>query len=313
MTLLSSWTSEDKERLRALVSHHLSIGGSVMDACQQFQFETDGKYKASSARLRWFLQLRWTRTHPAREKQVQRKVEQVNSTIPEEDSVSAAPNTYVPQEETVMDRQLVQGEDELSVRLLNAVSHVLGDRRQLKDDIQEHKKTIELSQRKVKDLEEGREELELKLLEKDAEMDRQERLLVDTQYKFYQIQEDYNHLQETRQNEYDRLQEQIAELQSKYEAQATDYANLRRESSSQIERLETTVRNLEARNTQLAAEAESVRKENVALTRRITEFAQQIASALGQIPVDPPAVTPVPIRPTVAKVEGKDKTGRVQA
>lgn len=312
VALLSAWTPEDKIRLRGLVLHHLGTGGTVMDACQQFQFETSGRHKANSARLRWLLQLRWT--HAGKGNQVQTKEPSGETyTPPVEDKVSVVNQTYAPQEESFMDTQRIYGEDEASVRLLNAVTHILEDRRQLKDDVQESRKLADLSQRKVKESEEDRKALELKLVEKDNEIEKQERLLVDTQYKLHQVQEDYNQLSEARNSEYNRLQDQISELQSKYETLGQDYANLRRENTLQIEKLEAALRGAEAKNAQLVAEAEGVRKENVALTRRITDFAQQIASALGQVPTDPPAVTPVPIRAAVTKMTDNEKSSRAQA
>jgi archaellum component FlaC len=306
MALLSTWTVEDKERLKGLILHHLSIGGSVLEACQQFEFETNGRHKAKSSRMRWLAYVRWTCKEDYRK--ALKRAGDTHSAPAEHDT--AVHQTHVSQEVNRMDAKLIHSEDESSTRLLNAVSHILEDRRQLKDDVQEHKKLVELAQRKVKELEGERKQVEHKLLEKDSELQKQERLLVDTQYKFQQVQDDYHQLMATRNSEYERLQQQIGELQANYEAVSGDYASFRRDSSAQVERLEGLLRNAEMRNAQLAAEAEGVRKENTNLTRRITEFAQQISNVLGQSPTEPPSIAPVPIRPTLANAAEADERAK---
>jgi myosin heavy subunit len=303
MALLSTWTVEDKERLKGLILHHLGIGGSALEACQQFEFETNGRHKAKSSRVRWLVYLRWTCKEDYRK--ALRRAGDTHS-APVEDNTATVHQKHVSQEVNRMDTKLIHSEDESSTRLLNAVSHILEDRRQLKDDVQEHKKLVELAQRKVKELEGERKQVEHKLLEKDSELQKQERLLVDTQYKFQQVQDDYHQLMATRNSEYERLQQQIGELQANYGTLSGDYERFRRDNSAQVERLEGLLRNAEMRNAQLTAEAEGVRKENTNLTRRITEFAQQISNVLGQSPSEPPSIAPVPIRPTLANVADKD-------
>jgi DNA repair exonuclease SbcCD ATPase subunit len=194
-------------------------------------------------------------------------------------------------------RKPLQAEDEVASRLLQAVSNVLEDRSLLHQDLQEFKKGLELTQRKAKEIEDENKLLELRIAEKDSELERRELRMVDLRYKLDQLQENYQHLSAAKDNEYQRMQDIVTEMQTKYDALSRDYGALRRESSSQIERLESMLRHVELRNGQLAAEAEQVRKENASLTRQITEFAQKISGVLGQVvPTDMPRIMPVPNR-----------------
>ncbi len=191
----------------------------------------------------------------------------------------------------------LQAEDEVASTLLQAVSDVLEDRSLLRQDLQEFKKGLELTQRKAKEIEDEKKLLELRIVEKDSELERRELRMVDLRYKLDQLQENYQHLVAARDNEYQRMQDIVGEMQTKYDALSRDYGTLRRESTSQIERLESMLRHVELRNGQLAAEAEQVRKENASLTRQITEFAQKISGVLGQVvPTDMPRIMPVPNR-----------------
>nr|NNM89742.1 hypothetical protein [Bacilli bacterium] len=220
----------------------------------------------------------------------------------EPDKVAPALNGRQPlpfkQEVQAMEtRKPLQADDEVASKLLQAVSDVLEDRSLLRQDLQEFKKGLELTQRKAKEIEDEKKLLELRIAEKDSELERRELRMVDLRYKLDQLQENYQHLVAAKDNEYQRMQDIVSEMQTKYDSLSRDYGTLRRDSTSQIERLESMLRHVELRNGQLAAEAEQVRKENASLTRQITEFAQKISGVLGQTaPTDMPRIMPVPNR-----------------
>lgn len=271
-------------------------------ASQQPKSETNGKPQTTGSYFRWLFFSRWSRDnkpHPETETSDNQHLADSEGGGPDEIS-----DSHYSQEVVRMSMSTNHIEDEASVNLMNAVTSVIEDRRLLKVDLQDHKKMMELADRKMHEIEEARRVADEKVRRKDEELERQERRLVDHQYKFDQLQEDYQQLVATRNSEYDRLQSQIREIQNKYETLSGDYSKLRRDTSGQVERLEALLRVAEMRNSQLSAESEEIRKDNANLTRRITEFARQISGMLGQAP--DLNVTPVPIRPTLASNAHED-------
>lgn len=292
------WSSSDTERLKGLILRQVAAGASVRDACQQFEFETKGRHSARSSYVRWLVLVEWTCRA-----EYKKALEQAASgaSIVVLDEIETTGRAEAKSEEVVrVSNQMMHGEDEMANRLMNAVSQMIDDRRNLKGEVQEHKKLIELSERKIRETEEESKLISYKLQQKELEQERLERTLLDNQYKYDQLQDDYEQLMATRTSEYERLQQQIRELQDRHDSLSTDYARLRRETSSEAERLEIALRNAEIKNAQLVTESEEVRKENANLTQRITEFARQISNMLGQNVVEGPSVAPVPIRPVLA-------------
>jgi len=271
---------------------------------QQLDSKSNRKRPTTRSYFRWLFSSRWIRKdNPQRELDAADTDAIADETVANPGQVS---EPYYSEEVVRMSMSANHIEDETSTKLLNAVTRVIEDRRLLKVDLQEHKKTIELADRKIHEVETARNTAADKLLQREAELERQERRLVDNQYKFEQLQEDYQQLVATRNSEYERLQTQIREMQSKYETLSGDYSKLRRETTGQVERLEALLRVAEMHNAQLSAESEEVRKDNANLTRRITEFARQI-SGLGQAPSE---LTPVPIRPALAPSSREDERAK---
>lgn len=190
-------------------------------------------------------------------------------------------------------------EDEVAHRLLQAVSGIVDDRKKMKESVSEFKKQVEMLQRQLRDSDDERKMLEFKLEKKNTEVDQQQRLMLDHQYKYEQLQEEFEQMQTNHQTEHNHSQNRINELSSQYEELSVDYSRVRKESSKEIERLEMQLRNAELKNTQLNAKYEEVRKDNANLTRRVTDFAHQISSFMDPTALTQPSLAPVPIRSVV--------------
>lgn len=349
----------DKERLRQLITNHVASGGTVREACERFEFETNGLHKASTSMWKWYLFLRFTSGQSRND--TFRDQSFIQGALPTEGSVSqvsgngdpaagtttpgavwqnpatAAPSRYgagagagapahvreqlyrdEPQEALNMPQDLsfitASGitEDEVAHRLLQAVSGIVDDRRQMKDAVQEFKKQIEMLERQLRDSDDERKMLEFKLEKKNTDVDRHERAMLDNQYKYEKLQEEFEQMQTNHQAEHNRLQDKINDLTSRYEELSSDYSRVRRESAKEIERLEMQLRNAELRNTQLTAKYEEIRKDNANLTRRVTDFAHQISTFMDPNAFAQPSLAAVPIRP-VADNHKQDSEDRAKA
>jgi chromosome segregation ATPase len=282
------WTPEKIERLKKLVLKHVANGGSVQDACQQFAYETNGAHKAKAVHLKWLMSVR----HQCRD-EWKRAVE-----LGLKAKVLKIDNFENQSEEINM--QTIH-EDELVKKLYQAVEQLVEDRRQTVVSMQEYQKQAEYYEKRILDLEEEKRMAELRFEKKEREIERLNRELIEKQSKYDQLMEDYQQMRANDAKEYERLQYQLKELQSKYETLMSDYNRYRSQSAIELERLENSLRDEQIKNAQLQIQYEQIRKENSNLTKRITDFAQQISAALS---VDQPTqtpVTPVPIRPVVSK------------
>lgn len=313
----TSTALSDRERLRQLVVNHVAKGGTVREACERFEFETSGAHKAGTSMLKWYLYLRYSARNDKAVPEGSYSAESLAEQSPEETGVISA-QPVVTEGELKMSQSSgfttssTGTEDEISTRLLQSVSAMVDDRKKMKELLQEYKKQIEMTERKLRDSEDERRSLEIKLDRKDSDMDRQQRLMLDHQYKYEQLQEEFEQMQTNHQTEHNRLQEKVNELTSQYEELTVDYTKLRKESSKEIERLEMQLRNAELKNTQLAAKYEEIRKDNANLTRRVTDFAHQIAGFMDPSVLTQPSLQAVPIR-SVVDNNNQESEGRVKA
>ncbi|WP_029422945.1 hypothetical protein [Alicyclobacillus macrosporangiidus] len=324
---MSAWTPEKTERLKMLVLRHLARGGTVMDACQQFEFETNGEHKAWAAHVRWLLFIRASCGEEYRQARVAGRLGQrgVTPSVPMDEAGDRADTPHgnteaeqvAPQEddgqgglESAM-LQSIHLQDELASKLFYSVTEILEDRRQLKELILEYGKRLELAERKIAELQEDNRVAQHKLEKKDQEIEQKERLLLEGQLKYQQLYEDFQQFRGEQAEEYQRLQQQIGELQARYEALNGEYGRFRAHSTREIERLQSQLRESEVRNTQLQAQYDAVRNENANLARRVADFARQISSMLGSDTSLEHLQAAVPIRPMLVKPE--EEVGRAKA
>lgn len=297
----SLWTPENTERLKRLVLGNISAQKSVLEACRQFEFETKGQHKTYQNFLRW-----WFVVRPSSRDDYKAALRARRYPISTVDESSQQPaieqHTYAEDEfqevSTMAQQPNLNVDDEISGRLYNVLAEMLESRRQLKQSNQEFRKNLDLAERKITEISSDNKLLELELEKKDNDLEKQQRMNVENQYKYDELQEAYEQAQLRHENEYSRFQQELKELQQNYERLTREYNNYRKESTKEIETLQSSLRNAEMRNAHLTAQYEEVRKENVALSRRITDFAHQISSFVGVNAM--PSVQPVPIRPAIS-------------
>jgi hypothetical protein len=305
----------DSERLRQLVQSHIANGGTVKEACERFAFETQGAHSARASMLRWYLFLRYSKGGTEKRATMSAEALAAPSAQSYPELSVASGKIEITEEGAKMPQSSIYNvpsamtEDETTVRLLQAVSAMVDDRRQMKELLQEYKKQIEVTQRQLRDSDDERKMLEFKLEKKDSEIDRQQRMMLDHQYKYEHLQEEFEQMQVNHQTEHNRLQEKVNELTGHYEELTVDYTRLRKESSKEIERLEMQLRGAELKNAQLSAKYEEIRKDNANLTRRVTDFAHQIAGFMDPTVFAQPQLAAVPIRTVLdnAKSEPEDR------
>lgn len=290
------WTNEKSDRLKSLVLKHVLNGGTVLDACEQFEIETNGVFKTRLSQLRWVVFLR----HACK------------------DDYRKAVEAGREAKQIKLEQRAIQGEDEhmtqfemdddISNRLMASVVDIVENRRQVSNLLQEQKDKLKLAEHQVADLQEQNEMIQVRMDKKEKDMEQQQRMLGDKQAKYDQLLEEFQQNRTSHSAEYDRIQKQGQEIQTKYEHLNADYSRYRSNSAREVEKLETELRDEQIRNNQLTAQYEALRMENINLMKRVTDFASQVTSITSllpkEVPSQQPTLTAVPIRTSVSKDTG---------
>lgn len=296
-SMKATWTTDRSDRLKGLILKHVANGGTVLDACEQFEMETDGVFKTRLNQLRWVLFLRHTckdeykQAVEAGREAKQMKLEQRTANQGEDESAMAQ----------------FELDDDIANRLMASVVDVVENRRQLAQGLQEQKDKLKLADRQIADLQEQTEMLQVRMDKKEQDLEQQHRMLLDKQAKYDRLLEDFQQMRNSSASEHERLQKQIQDIQNKYEHLNGDYARYRANSAREVERLETELRDEQIKNTQLIAQYEALRLENVNLMKRVTDFASQMTSLTSLLPKEvptQPTLQAVPIRTSIVKDAG---------
>lgn len=291
----ATWTTEKSDRLKNLVLKHVSNSGTVLDACEQFEIETNGVFKTRLNQLRWVIFLR----HACKE-EYRRAME-----MGREAKLAKMEQRAIQGEDA--DVAQFEMDDEISNRLMASVVDIVENRRQLSGLLQEQKEKLQLFERQISDFSEQNEMIRVRMEKKEKDIEQQQRMLVDKQAKYDQLLEDFQQTRTSHSTEYERLQKQVQEMHSKYENLNSDYSRYRTNSAREVEKLETTLRDEQIKNTQLIGLYEALRTENVNLMKRVTDFASQVTSMTSPLPKEvsaQPTLTAVPIRTSVSKDTG---------
>lgn len=291
----ATWTTDKSDRLKSLILKHVASGGTVLDACEQFELETNGLFKTRLNQLRWVVFLR----HSCKDEYRQ--------------AVEAGRIA----KQTKLEQRAIQGEDEqltqfemdddISNRLMASVVDIVENRRQLADSLQEQKDKLKLAEHQILDLQEQNEMMQVRMEKKETDIEQQQRMLAEKQGKYDQLLEDFQHTRTSQSTEYERVQKQVQEIQTKYEHLNADYSRYRANSTREVEKLETQLRDEQIKTTQLIAQYEALRMENASLMKRVTDFASQITSITSLLPKElptQPTLAAVPIRTSVSKDTG---------
>jgi chromosome segregation ATPase len=291
----ATWTIDKSDRLKSLILKHVATGGTVLNACEQFELETNGLFKTRLNQLRWVVFLRHTCKDEYRQATEAGRVAR---------QVKLEQRAIQGEEEHMTQFEM---DDDISNRLMASVVDIVENRRQLADSLQEQKDKLKLAEHQILDLQEQNEMMQVRMEKKEKDTEQQQRMLVEKQSKYDQLLEDFQQTRSSQSTEYERVQKQVQELQTKYEHLNADYSRYRSNSTREVEKLETQLRDEQIKNTQLVAQYEGLRMENVNLMKRITDFASQITSMTSLLPKETqsqPTLTAVPIRTSVSKDTG---------
>jgi DNA repair exonuclease SbcCD ATPase subunit len=285
------WTPDDSERLKRLVLKHVSNGGTVVDACEQFELETNGVYSKRMNQMRWFLTLRSaSRPEYRRAQEIGRKAKMIK-----------LKQQYEHVEEEFSTQQPTMVDDELSTRLISSVLEMVEDRRQLAVSLEDHKGRLESVERNVDEFEEERKLTQLRFEKKERELDKLQKHSREQQFKYDQLAEDYQQMRINDAKEFETVQMQLKEMHAKFENLTADYSRFRANAAKESERLEAAVRDEQVRYSQLLTKYNKAAEDNANLMKRITDFAQQMTAFMPQEVAPSGTLSTIPMRPVASK------------
>ncbi|MDB5084563.1 MAG: hypothetical protein JWN30_1449 [Bacilli bacterium] len=267
----TKWTLEKTERFKRLVLRHVSNGGSVTDACEQFEYETQGLHKKYANRLKWIFLFRFQcKQEYYRARAIGSKVKMLQLDGQEEmavDKVNANNNTNI-------------SEDDLSFKVVSAIQELLEDRQHVMNLSQNYREQFELAEKVIEELQEERKLSELRVGKKEKEIEKLQQLARDKQFKIDQLGTDYDKLRASTVKESDKLHLQLKAEQLKYDQVNNEMIQLRSNSSKEVERLESHIKLKQLEYDQLAANYNRLSADNEKLTKSITEFTRQLTNFL---------------------------------
>jgi chromosome segregation ATPase len=265
----ANWSPEKTERLKQLVLRHVSNGGTVLDACEQFEFETNGLHKIKLNQMKWLFSIRHTC------KDEYKRAVDLGQRVRLQKFEDQA--TLVSSDKLSLNDQM---DDELSDKLFASVVDIVEHRRELSATIEELTSKLESTEQSLQATEEQRKLMQIQQDKKEQEVDNLQRQLGDNQTKYARLLEDYHQLRATNTREYERVQMQLKESHQKFETLTTDYNRFRTKSRSEMERMENELRQEQIKNRQLVAKFEDLKQDNEKLKTQITDFAHHISSVL---------------------------------
>ena len=288
----SSWTPNKVSRLKQLVLRHVSNGGTVRDACEQFEFETNGIHKTRSNQLKWVLSIRSTCREEFKVALEQGRVTKMQKFG--EQSATDEP----------LDDEIPSMDDELSDRLFSTVLEMVEDRRQLSASVDEFQQQRNRNEAAIQELEDAHRLDQMRFEKKDKEIEGLAAQVQESESNFKQLQEDYELLRSNTSNEYYRLQLQFKESKMQYDNLHSEFRKYQAASRREVDNLESQLRESQSRYEQLLAQYELSRQDNARLTKRITDFAQQITSIVPSESSRAQSISPIPIRSSVTSSDG---------
>lgn len=289
----SKWSPEKVERFRKLVLRHVSNGGTVMDACAQFEYETNGLHTKRQNYIKWVLSIKSTCKEELRRAQeigVSAKMVRISENMQE---VSEEVKSPVSRETPLL-------HDEIEENALASIRELLDDRKQVLLSLNQVETKLEVAQKNTEDLEEERQLLQLAVEKRETEAAKLQRQLVDKQSQHEQLTEDYRQLRANGVKEQERLTQQAQELQLKYENLNADYSRFRSNSERELHKLESVLREEQVKYTQLLSLYDRAKQENEALVKNINDFARHMTNILPHEPASSSTVTALPIRAVVS-------------
>jgi len=264
-----------------------------MDACAQFEYETNGLYTKRQNYIKWVLAIKSTCKEELRRAQeigVSAKMVRINENMQE---VSEEVKPVVTKETAFL-------RDAIEENALASIRELLDDRKQVLVSLNQVQTKLEVAQKNTEDLEEERKILQLTVEKRETEAAKLQRQLADKQSQHEQLTEDYKQLRTNGVKEQERLAQQVKELQLKYENLNLDYSRFRSNSEKDMHKLESVMREEHVKYTQLLSLYDRVKQENVALIKNINDFAHHLTNILPQEPTSLSTVTALPIRVVVS-------------
>jgi len=266
----TGWSSEKSSQLKNLILRHVSHGGSVLDACEQFEYETGGLHKKRANYWRWTLFIKRTckeEFYRARQTGLKSRIYKLNEQI-----------TSKPMNEGL--KAYSDGENTSSERLINSVIEMIEDRKNVEHRYEEQTVHLGEANQSIHSLEDEIHQLELHYAEKEQELYESVQTLQDSMRKYQQLSESYELLKSSSTREYQNMQGQVTQMKQEYERMGSQLEELRTTNGKQIQRLETQLWESLVKNKELTAEINRLNEEKGVLVRSITDFASQMTSML---------------------------------
>lgn len=267
----SRWTPEKSSQLKSLILRHVSHGGTVLDACEQFEYETGGLHKKRTNYLRWNLQIKRSCKEEffrARQTGLKTKIFKLN----EQAQQKPAANDNL--------RSYSDGDNTTSDRLINSVIEIIEDRRKVDHLYEEQTQQLQQASQSILKLEDDIHQMELRYAEKEQELYETVQRLQDSLKQHQQLSETYEMLKSSSAREYQNMQEQVTHMKQEYDEMSTQIEEVRSSNAKQVQRLETQLWEALVKNKELAAEINRMNEEKSVLVRSITDFASQMTSML---------------------------------
>lgn len=288
----NTWTPNKVTRLKQLILRHVANGGTVHEACEQFEFETNSIHRARANHMKWVLSIRHTCRDEFRQAVEQGQTVRLKKLG--DGSIAELP---------VEEDAFPSTNDELADRLFATVAEFVEDRRDLSSSVDDLKVRLERSEIFVQELEDARKLDQMRYDKKTKEYETLEQQLADLQTRYSQEQSDHEQLKKNSASDYYRLQVQFKESKMQFDDISSEFRKFQATSRRETELLESQLRDTHTRYEQLATQYELSRQDNARLTKRITDFAQQITSMVPNTDTTAPIIASVPIRSTVVSNE----------
>ncbi len=266
----AKWSSEKSSQLKNLILRHVSHGGSVLDACEQFEYETGGLHKKRANYWRWNILIKRTckeEFYRARQTGLKSRIVKLNEQI-----------TQKPANEGL--KSYNNGENTTTDRLVNSVIEMIEDRNRIEHLYDEQTNNLGAANQTIRSMEDEVHQLELHYAEKEQELYETVQKLQDSIKQHQHLSESYELLKSSSTREYQNMQEQVAHMKQEYDRMNSDLEDLRTTNGKQIQRLETQLWESLVKNKELTAEINRLNEEKTVLVRSITDFASQMTSML---------------------------------
>ncbi len=264
------WSAEKSNQLKNLILRHVSHGGSVLDACEQFEYETGGLHKKRTNYWRWNFVIKRSckeAYYRARQTGLKSKIYRLN----DQTVVKSASDGL---------KSYSDGENTSTDRLVSSVIEIIEERNKIEHLYDEQTNNLGDANQSIRTLEEDMHRLEQNYAEKEQELYETVQKLQDSIRQHQQLSESYEILRSSTSREHHNMQEQVTRMKEEYDSMQTQLEEVRSASTKQIQRLETQLWESLVKNKELTAEINRLNEEKTVLVRSITDFASQMTSML---------------------------------